>query len=190
MDQRVREVLYLGVRQLNWAGTTWMGLNYYDDSRCVDYLMSRPDVDPDRIGCTGLSGGGWRTNVLAALDRRIVASVSVGWMTTGDYQQVYNVAGAIGTFCLLPGVWDRLDVPDLTIMSAPQRQHGRQRPARQPLPAGGGSRTPRGRSSWASNGPAVPSALIITTRPSRTATTPEVQAEALSWFDRNLKGRN
>ena len=119
MDERVRAQLYLGVRQLNWAGTTWMGVNYWDDSRCVDYLSSRPEVDPQRIGCTGLSGGGWRTNVLAALDRRIKASVSVGWMTTGDYQQVYNLAGAIGTFCLLPGVWDRMDVPDLTIMAAP-----------------------------------------------------------------------
>jgi len=119
LDTLVREQLYLGVRQLNWAGTTWMGVTYWDDSRCVDYLLSRSEVDPQRIGCTGLSGGGWRTNVLAALDNRIKASVSVGWMTTGDSQQVYNIAGAIGTFCLLPGVWDRLDVPDLTIMSAP-----------------------------------------------------------------------
>ena len=119
LDRAAREQLYLGVRQLNWAGTTWMGVNYWDDSRCVDYLCSRPEVDAVRIGCTGLSGGGWRTNFLAALDPRIKASVSVGWMTTGDYQQVYNLAGAVGTFCLLPGVWDRLDVPDLTVMAAP-----------------------------------------------------------------------
>ena len=119
LDSSVRDALYLGVRQLNWAGTTWAGLNFWDDSRCVDYLKSRHEVDGDHIGCTGLSGGGWRTNVLAALDERIKASVSVGWMTTGDYQQAYNVAGAVGSFCLLPGVWDQLDIPDLTIMSAP-----------------------------------------------------------------------
>ncbi len=111
--------LYLGVRQLNWAGTTWMGVNFWDDSRCVDYLQSRPEVDSDNIGCAGLSGGGWRTDMLAALEPRIKAQAGAGWMTTGDYQQVYNVAGAVGSFCLLPGVWDRLDVPDLTIMSAP-----------------------------------------------------------------------
>lgn len=57
--------------------------------------------------------------MLAALDRRVKASVSVGWMTVGDLQQRHNVAGCIGTFCLLPGVWDRLDVPDLAVMSAP-----------------------------------------------------------------------
>jgi dienelactone hydrolase len=119
LDRAARELLYLGVRQLNWAGTTWMGVLYWDDHRCVDYLCSRPEVNAARIGCTGLSVGGWRTNVLAALDPRIRASVSVGWMTTGDYQQVYNLAGAVGTFCLLPGVWDRLDVPDLTVLAAP-----------------------------------------------------------------------
>lgn len=119
LDAQVREALYLGLRQLNWAGTTWAGINFWDDSRCIDYLQSRPEVDSARIGCTGLSGGGWRTNILAALDQRIQASVSVGWMTTGDYQQIYNVAGAIGTFALLPGVWDHLDIPDLTVMAAP-----------------------------------------------------------------------
>ena len=119
MSVLVASQIYLGVRQLNWAGTTWTGLNFWDDSRCVDYLCSRPEVDAARIGCTGLSGGGWRTNMLAALDRRIKASVSGCWMTTGDYQQIYNLHGAIGTFCLLPGVWDRLDVPDLTILTAP-----------------------------------------------------------------------
>lgn len=113
------EKLYLGVRELNWAGTTWAGVNFGDDSRCLDYLESRPEIDSNRMGCTGLSGGGWRTNMLAALDPRIKASVSVGWMTTGDYQQVFDVHGTVGAFCLLPGVWNRMDVPDLTIMSAP-----------------------------------------------------------------------
>ncbi|MDP6355203.1 MAG: acetylxylan esterase [Planctomycetota bacterium] len=119
LDGATRDELYYGMRQLNWAGTTWMGLNYWDDSRCVDYLQSRPEVDPERIGCTGLSGGGWRTDILAALDGRIKASASGCWMTTGDYQQIYNVRGAIGTFCMLPGVWDRMDIPDLSILAAP-----------------------------------------------------------------------
>lgn len=119
-DGLVREALYYGVRELNWAGTTWAGVNYGDDSRCVDYLLSRKEVDSNRIGCTGLSGGGWRTNIMAALEPRIKAAVSVGWMTTGDTQQPYNLAGAIGTFCLLPGVWNRIDIPDLIAMAAPK----------------------------------------------------------------------
>ena len=119
-DGLLRDALYYGVRELNWAGTTWAGVNYGDDSRCVDYLLSRKEVDPDRIGVTGLSGGGWRTNIMAALEPRIKAAVTVGWMTTGDTQQPYNLAGAIGTFCLLPGVWNRIDIPDLIAMAAPK----------------------------------------------------------------------
>jgi len=120
VQNALRDELYLGVRHLNWAGTTWCGVNFADDSRCVDYLLSRPEVDGQRIGCTGLSGGGWRTDIMAALEDRIRAAVSVGWMTTGETQQRYNVAGAVGTFCLLPGVWDRLDIPDLIAMAAPK----------------------------------------------------------------------
>lgn len=119
-DGLVREQLYLGVRELNWAGTTWAGVNYGDDSRCIDYLLSRQEVDPERIGCTGLSGGGWRANIMAALEPRIKAAVAVGWMTTGDAQQSYNFSGAVGTFCLLPGVWNRIDIPDLIAMAAPK----------------------------------------------------------------------
>ena len=98
---------------------TRAGINFFDDSRCVDYLLSRTEVDPNRLGSTGLSGGGWRTDMLAALDTRIKAAVSVGWMATGDYQQLYNVAGAIGTFALLSGVWNRMDIPDMISMSVP-----------------------------------------------------------------------
>ncbi|MSS71381.1 MAG: hypothetical protein EXS64_07815 [Candidatus Latescibacteria bacterium] len=187
LDNRVKEQLYLGVRQLNWAGTTWMGVNLWDDSRCVDYLVSRPEVDGERIGCTGLSGGGWRTDVLAALDRRVRASVSVGWMTTGDYQQVYNVSGAIGTFCLLPGVWDRMDVPDMTVMAAPNASmvvstsedplfppEGQLEAARQ-IEAG---------YRWAG----CPEKFRHFFPPKPHCYDAEVQAEALGWFDRHLKG--
>ncbi len=52
LDQHVRAALYLGVRQLNWAGTTWTGVNFYDDSRCVDYLISRRVIHARSRRCT------------------------------------------------------------------------------------------------------------------------------------------
>ena len=189
LDQKLREQLYLGVRQLNWAGTTWMGLNFWDDSRCVDYLLSRPEVDADRIGCTGLSGGGWRTDVLAALDRRIKASVSGCWMTTCDYQQVYNVGGAIGTFCMLPGVWDRLDIPDLTIMAAPNASMVISTGQDQLFPPEGQAEAARQIAlgyEWASctkhfchnNPPDKPHCYDA-----------ELQRDAIAWFDTHLGGQ-
>jgi dienelactone hydrolase len=64
------------------AGTTWPGVYVVEDQRALDVLSSRPEVDPSRIGCAGLSGGGMRTVFLGGLDDRIKVAVAVGFMTT------------------------------------------------------------------------------------------------------------
>ena len=60
-------------------GSTLLGRNtarfeIWDGMRAIDYLQSRPEVDPKRIGCTGNSGGGTQTSYLMALDDRIQAA--------------------------------------------------------------------------------------------------------------------
>jgi dienelactone hydrolase len=185
-ESLVRDNLYLGVRQLNWAGTTWAGVNFGDDSRCIDYLLSRKEVDPDRIGCTGLSGGGWRTNIMAAIEPRIKAAVSVGWMTTGDAQQPYNVSGAIGTFCLLPGVWNRIDIPDLIAMAAPKAVmvvSATKDPLFPPLGQQDAARQIADAYAWAGC-----AALFRNHAPDKEhCYDAEIQNEALAWFDTHLK---
>ena len=52
--------------------------------RCVGYLESLPTVDKTRIGCGGLSLGGEMAMWLAAMDTRIAAADSCGWLTTMD----------------------------------------------------------------------------------------------------------
>jgi dienelactone hydrolase len=49
----------------------------YNSQRVIDYLISRPDVDPERIGVTGESGGGTQTILITALDQRIKVSAPV-----------------------------------------------------------------------------------------------------------------
>lgn len=105
--------------QLGWAGVTWAGVNLADDCGCIDYMLSRPEIDGSRLGVTGLSGGGWRTDMLLAMEPRLKAGVSVGWMTTNQGSFETNFKGAIGVFTPLPGVWNRMDIPDAAASGFP-----------------------------------------------------------------------
>jgi dienelactone hydrolase len=53
----------------------------WDAMRAIDYLQSRPEVDPNRIGCTGNSGGGTQTSYLMAMDDRIRAAAPSCYIT-------------------------------------------------------------------------------------------------------------
>lgn len=66
-------------RRLVLLGANFSLFRAWDGIRGIDYLLTRPEVDPERIGCCGQSGGGTLTQFLAALDSRIrVAVVSEG----------------------------------------------------------------------------------------------------------------
>lgn len=72
----------LMAKSLLCAGTTWPGVFLTEDQRALDVLCARPDVDAERVGCGGLSGGGMRTLFLGGVDPRIQCAVCVGMMTT------------------------------------------------------------------------------------------------------------
>jgi dienelactone hydrolase len=62
---------------MNLAGTSATGLFYLAARKGLDYLAGLPNVDPHRLGATGLSGGAWQTIILSALDERVTAAVPV-----------------------------------------------------------------------------------------------------------------
>jgi cephalosporin-C deacetylase-like acetyl esterase len=81
------------------VGLPLSGLQVYENARAVDYLQSRGEVDAERIGVTGASGGGNQTMYAGALDQRLKAVVPV--CSVGNYQ-AYLGAGCC--LCeLVPG---------------------------------------------------------------------------------------
>lgn len=64
------------------AGESFARYRIWDARRALDYLVSRPEVDAERIGCTGCSGGGTLTTYIAALDPRIKVAVPSCYMNS------------------------------------------------------------------------------------------------------------
>jgi len=118
-NQRAGQNEQLVGRTIFAAGFTWPGIIFWDDIRTVDYLLTRPEVDPKRIGCVGLSVGGLRSCHLAALDDRIKAAVIVGWMASFPAQLKNHVRHTIGHTKLVPGLYRYLDYPDVATLAMP-----------------------------------------------------------------------
>lgn len=106
------------VKTLAYAGYTWPGVIAWDDMRTVDFLQTRAEVDPARIGCVGVSMGGWRSLILAGLDSRIRAAVVVGFMSTARPMMERHM-DTHSFVHFIPGIHAQLDLPDIVGLRTP-----------------------------------------------------------------------
>ena len=81
---------------LDLVGRNELGLFYLAMRRGLDYLASHPLADPKRLGMTGLSGGGWQTIMLSALDERVRVSVPVAGFSSLAARVEANDHGDLG----------------------------------------------------------------------------------------------
>ncbi|MEZ4902345.1 MAG: hypothetical protein R2822_11595 [Spirosomataceae bacterium] len=109
---------HIMAKSLFSAGTTWPAVFFAEDQKALDVLCARKDVDANRIGCGGLSGGGMRTVFMGGLDARIKCAVCVGFMTTWkDFALHKSYTHTWMTYVpLLP---NELDFPEILGLRAP-----------------------------------------------------------------------
>jgi dienelactone hydrolase len=98
------------------VGQTLLGLQVYDNRRAVDYLCSRPEVDPAQLGITGASGGGNQSMYAGALDERLGAVVPV--CSVGTYQAYLQAACCVCE--VLPGALRFCEEGDVLALTAPR----------------------------------------------------------------------
>ncbi|MCD6563989.1 MAG: acetylxylan esterase [Thermoproteales archaeon] len=114
-----------------WAllyGKTTLGKRVWDALRTVDYLINRNDVDSERIGIMGISGGGTVTTFSAAIDDRIKAVVISGYLNTFK-DSILSIDHCIDNY--IPGILKYAEMYDVACLIAPRPlliEHGTKDP--------------------------------------------------------------
>ncbi len=109
---------HIMAKSLFCAGTTWPGVFFAEDQKALDVLCARKDVNPNQVGCAGLSGGGMRTVFMGGLDSRIKCAVCVGFMTTWK-DLILNKSFTHTWMTYVPILPNEMDFPEILGLRAP-----------------------------------------------------------------------
>jgi dienelactone hydrolase len=91
----------------------------WDGIRALDYLESRPEVDSDRLGCHGLSGGGTQTAYISSIDERFKAVAIAGYIT--QFEWLLKTQGVADGEQNVYQSWAHgIDLPDFVQVQAPR----------------------------------------------------------------------
>lgn len=99
-------------------GIWTLTLNIWDMKCCIDYLQTRPEVDPNRIGMMGLSYGGTMTTFTSAVEPRIKAANIMGYVNPW-----YEFGIKRANFCgsqIVPFIYKYFDTDDIAGLIAPR----------------------------------------------------------------------
>lgn len=100
------------------TGVNPVGLMTWNNMRGVDVLCSRPDVDPERIGCTGASGGGQQTMYLMAVEPRLAAAAPTVMISC--FSRILDLDTAHCYCNHVPAIARYTDEPEMCAVFAPK----------------------------------------------------------------------
>lgn len=103
-----------------WLGRTLWGMMVRDDQIALDYLSQRPEVDPQRIGATGMSMGSTRAWWLAAVDERVAATVGVACLTRYENLILHGNLKGHGLYYFSYGLLKHFDTEGVISLIAPR----------------------------------------------------------------------
>jgi cephalosporin-C deacetylase-like acetyl esterase len=167
-------------------GYTPAGVEAWNCVRALDYLQTRPEVDPERLGVTGRSGGGAYSWWIAAIDQRIKVAVPVAGIT--DLQN-HVVDGCVEGHCDCMYMVNtyRWDYPLVAALVAPRQLLLSNTDRDGIFPLDGVVRTyEKARRIYELYQAGDQLGLYLTSGPHRD--TQELQTGAFLWFNRHLKG--
>jgi dienelactone hydrolase len=98
-------------------GQTMIGWRVYDVIRTIDWIETRKELDPKRVGCMGISGGGTCTTFSAALEPRIRAALISGYVNTFR-DSVMSLSHCIDNY--VPGILNFAEMYDVAGLIAPR----------------------------------------------------------------------
>ena len=111
-------------KELLWQGKVLWGLMVYDSLKAIDYLLTRTDVDGERLGTLGISMGSTMAWWVAALDLRVKVCIDICCLT--DFQALIETRGldGHGLYYYVPGLLKHFTTASINALIAPRPHLG------------------------------------------------------------------
>jgi len=108
------------VKQMLWHGQVLWGMMVYDSLKAVDYLVTRSDVDEQRLATVGMSMGSSTAQWIGALDPRLKVVVDICCLT--DWHTLVEVKGLQyhGIYYYVPDLLDHFTTSQMNALIAPR----------------------------------------------------------------------